>query len=673
MLDIAQAALHNDLFIAVGIGFFLNLPFVRHYWKPATSSNSLPEQPHNTPCSEAPITRTVTVVPEPVTLSQIQTVYDTVTKSVTSISTVVKQVVTQRRCLPTDATAPRAAFIEHSEAYALPTQTCTPCPPCAPLLSSEAACPIISGCPEAGCAPCKPCEPCAPFSSAESVPSIISASPVVWTAWNLLYLIVVALGATFLVFRLDLVSKKVAKAEGKATNARLALEMEKKSHQEWKNKASEYSAALQTYEQEVQDLLEGVAKRNDMLEHLGVFPDGDYFVSEEILSQKVRERKAHLVNIAEQMRQIEAEKAAQSRKIRELEAEITSAKEHVKNPRGEMSKPDKFQELLDEKQREINIWRKAVLGNDINATVNELHQRCEEKDAELKQLRILPTEVQELKQALSDAATQIETLQQEKKDQGIADRQRWIEEKKALRKEHDVAIEKRAKVIKALKAELKEAQQSSTSSNSAPTKKVTKTQPKDGEDVAANKQLLVGLEAEQNTLAAETMSIQSQHAMNEKFSGVSQALKKAEKECDQYKVALNDLKSNHGAENKQLVEAFKAEKEALAMDKLNVWQDMSERSSKVVQESEQVTKERDELEKDYNNLKDDCYELDQDLEDLECEDTIETMQHYTDLKVDYNAIAMENMTLRKQMYDSKEISSEASQNPQKVEREDDEL
>lgn len=540
MLDIAQAALHNDVLVAAGIGFILDLPFVLPYWKPAISSSSLPAQPHVTPRSEAAVTQTVTIVPEPITLSQTQTVYDTVTKNATSISTIVKQVITKQRCLPADSTAPRVTLVEYSEACTLPTQTCAPCVPCAPLPSSKTACPIISTCPEASCAPC------APSHTTESVSRITSTSPGAWAAWFPLSLIVVVLGVIFLIFRLDLMRKKVAKAEGKAMKVSLDLEAE------------------------LRHSIEAVARRDDMLKLLGVFPDGDHFVTEKSLYKKVAERKARLVYDAERILLMEAEKAAQSKQIRKLEAEKVSAKE-VKSGIPTPEILQQFQLSLDDKQNEVNFWRKIALDKATDATVIALTKRCQEQEAELEQARLLPAEIDQLKQDISAASKQIEDLQKEKKDQGVADRRRWIKEKADL-------CEKYTKDIKALKATLKEAQQLSTSSKSVPTQRATKTRLKNGEDATANTQLLAGLGAEQNTPATETTNIRSQHVMNEKFSRVSQAFEKAEKERDHYKMALNDLKSNHATENKQVLEAFSAEKDALATNNMNIWQGEQARS-----------------------------------------------------------------------------------------------
>lgn len=374
-----------------------------------------------------------------------------------------------------------------------------------------------------------------------------------WTCWAMLFLTITILCMLYLAFRSGFISTGVPIAEHQTEETEIGPGEDEKSEQEWETEARDMINDLRKNRQGMQHLMENVEKRDAMLKCLGVFDDNDTTPDEESLEKSVKNRKESLEANENSLRTMQAEITACSEKIKELEAEKPKIAEDIKNQCDQHYAQNvipKYQRSLDDKQNEIKYWRAAFFNNEKDENMTKNYRLCEEKEAELVQLRILPAKTSDLEQALRDATKQIETLQQEKKDQGIADRRRWMLEKDDLCKKHN-------DVTKALRVELKEAKQLSKLA-----KETTKPQQDSSAGSTAGKKQVESLKKEHEAMMTEASELQKQiDNMNSIVAEVVQGSEKLRGERDSFREALKKLHREKAFEEKAFEEKATEKKE----------------------------------------------------------------------------------------------------------------
>lgn len=358
----------------------------------------------------------------------------------------------------------------------------------------------------------------------------------------MLFLPIIILGMLYLAFISGFVITRVAAAEGQNEETKIDPAEDKKSEQEWEAEARDMFNDLERSRQGMQRLMESAEKRDALLKCLGVVQDNDTTPDEKSLEKLVKNRKKSLEANEDSLRMMQAEITACSEKIKELEAEKPKMVEDIKNQCDQHYTEDvipKYQRSLNDKQHEIKYWRAAFFNNEKDEAMKENYRLCEEKEAELVQLRILPAQIGDSKQALRDATKQIETLQQEKKDQGIADRRRWMLEKDDLCKKHN-------NVTKALRIELKEAKKLSKLSN-----ETRKAQQDSSAGITTDKKQAESLNKEHQALVTEASELRKQiEDMNSIVGEVVQDSEKLRSERDGLRETLEKLEKEKVVEEK---------------------------------------------------------------------------------------------------------------------------
>jgi uncharacterized small protein (DUF1192 family) len=193
-----------------------------------------------------------------------------------------------------------------------------------------------------------------------------------------------------------------------------------------------------------------------MLQELGVSQGDDEELDEETLTNRVKARADVLAVEKQRLDNLERENKAQTATINELEETIKIRLTNEYMPGVARS----FDELLHDKQREINIQRNMISGGNIDEIIKENVRLHEKKDVELSELRSLRKEVMTLQQALTEAKNETARVEEQKKVKGVADEHRWNEARYKLRKEQSVKIsalkEEHSNKLAALESDLEQ-------------------------------------------------------------------------------------------------------------------------------------------------------------------------------------------------------------------------
>ncbi|KNG51121.1 hypothetical protein DDE82_005834 [Stemphylium lycopersici] len=512
MAELAQLALQNELFLVSGFGVLLFLPPFNYYLQPAIHPNSAPEQFQLTPGAPTIVTQTATIFPKATTLTTTTTttapltIFDSITKYETSILTSIdRRYLTKWTHFPVDSATQCSTSTSYPDMTALLQQKNIP----DMQLNETAGAPLTT--------------PWIPWA---------------WTNWILLALLTFVLGLLFLVLRVDLVNAKAIKTEGNAKRIALAYEQAKRHAQEATDQAEAIADKLKDCRENSSKEIED---REIMLRFLGVYEKSDGTLEKETLLELVKARIQSSAVEKARSQELEAENGDQSKKIQELESEKVRLDEIIKTRLSERYVPGvdrSLQSLLDDKQCEVKHWRRQFFSSRSDENAKEIQKCLEEKDAELLKLRRLPAEIAKLKQELDDASKQIEKGEEEKKDQGVADRRRWNEEKHTL-------IRKHADTIRSMRANLEETKRSAATMEKA-------AKPNHASEGAANDQFSKGMEEELATANNEAVKLRQKiWDMGKKSESLTEDLERARKERDDLSRVLQNLndKSRSDQEN----------------------------------------------------------------------------------------------------------------------------
>ncbi|EUC42831.1 hypothetical protein COCMIDRAFT_7672 [Bipolaris oryzae ATCC 44560] len=511
--------LQNDVFLAAILNVVLNFPGVRYFWDPAVGL-TLAKQRASIPRVGA--TQIATLSPEP-TILKPTSILPPEPATFTPISTLPLKPVVWK---PFSTLRPEPVTLTETVTLIVDATT-----------QEQQGTAWAHYPTESAALPVNPTQCCTEVALYEPKSKFQA-----WTGWAMLILPVIILSMLYLALRSGFVIIKLPAAEGQIEETKIDPAKDKKSEQEMEAEACGMFKDLDRSRQEMQRLIESVEKRDAMLECLGIFKDNDTTPDEESLKQLVKNRKKSLEANEDSLRKLQAEKIACLEKIQELEAEKPKMVEDIKNQFDQHYAQDvnpKYQESLNDKDFSIQYWRNAFFNNEKDEAMEANYRLCEEKEAELAQLRTLPAQISDLEQALHDATKQIETLQQEKKDQGIADRRRWMLEKDDLCKKHN-------DVTEALKAELKEAKQLSKLS-----KETSKAQQDSSADATADKKQAESLKKEHEAMMTEASELRKQiEAINNIVDEVVQDSEKLRSERDGLREALEKLEKEKATEKK---------------------------------------------------------------------------------------------------------------------------
>ncbi|EOA88502.1 uncharacterized protein SETTUDRAFT_27306 [Exserohilum turcica Et28A] len=346
MSELAQLALKNDLFLAFGLELILHLWPLRDCFDAVVQRKLLPERFQSAYGSETAIAQTNAIRPKPTMLTRTttktvaRTLYNTVTEQVTSVSTVTdRHWLTKWTHFPIDPATPCVTWTYYTNTTAVPEQNHTFTPP--PDNSTDT----------------HPTTPTATWSS---------------TSWLLPSLLALTSTTLLLLLLVLLLKPHLLIPRPRSANP----QTQQKLYQDWKDRAYSVLSDLEQTQRETQRLKQGISTRTAMLELLlGKNLNSDAAMStttddhddeeeeeEEILHHLVTQKRETDAKTQTQLHTATASNSALLARIQHLEGHNAELRDTIRMRLNSHFVPgvdQSFQELLDEKQKEIAFWRAA--------------------------------------------------------------------------------------------------------------------------------------------------------------------------------------------------------------------------------------------------------------------------------------------------------------------------
>ncbi|KAF1828525.1 hypothetical protein BDW02DRAFT_603342 [Decorospora gaudefroyi] len=437
----AEAVLHlvqNELFYTAGLAVIAALPKFAPYWQQVVYPATSPEQFQlSSAVAETPIAQTATSFAQPTTLTS--TSKSTVSKSTTLTDQVYQTILTTRTAThtaTTTTTVPHTATttitIPHTIRDTV-TEQITSCVSTSidrRWLTKWAHYPMDTPPP-----PWTPMPTSGTFSETTvHPPADQSHNFWKWLAGVLFVLLAISLFALRLLVTSDFVDRRLREA-GKDLNAlstsyntkKRDWETERAHHKELlaaalkgKNAAVQ---ALHDKDQEWRKECETVKDRDAVLLELRFYKTRGEKLDEDTMIERIidHQRAAGVETARVHQLELSNESDAQSAKIRQLEKQSAELKDNIKallNKHYVEGVDKGFQQLLDERAREVRRLREHLKFNKSDESMTARKDTVVELEAEVNRLQPFALKTVELEKKLGAALKDLEVVKEEEKKKG---------------------------------------------------------------------------------------------------------------------------------------------------------------------------------------------------------------------------------------------------------------